>query len=339
MKNSSVLGNKKIALFKLLAGIIMLLQGLNSCNSSVQKNDTISNTKNSSEDVSGNYVTDDYLKRNEGYDWVAVIVKPKTDSTIIISIRSRIDKKKPTCTFDAEATRTDNNIYLSDYEGLKIKYVFTADSVTIAALNKVDNDRLYFFCSGGATIAGSYKKINEPLDKDQLDPVVFHKLLTLQNIGFNISSTGEGSIQNLKIQPFGLEIDNSEINNEITGIISNAEIEDLNSDGYPELLIYTVSAGSGSYGNVIGYSVNNGKSISQISFPDIMDNPEASDGYMGHDEFYIIETTLVRRFRTYEDGDINAQPTGKMRQIQYKLKVGENSRQFVIDKIVEYDVD
>ena len=61
----------------------------------------------------------------------------------------------------------------------------------------------------------------------------------------------------------------------------------LNIDGFPEILIYTVSAGSGSYGNVIGYSVNNGKSISQIYFPELAENKEASSGYMGHDEFAI----------------------------------------------------
>jgi hypothetical protein len=87
---------------------------------------------------------------------------------------------------------------------------------------------------------------------------------------------------------------------------------------------------------VIGYSVNNGKSISQIYFPDLFDNKEASSGYMGHDEFAIIETTLVRRFPVYKDGDTNNNPTGGFRQIGYKLKDGEASRSFVIDKISAY---
>jgi hypothetical protein len=60
---------------------------------------------------------------------------------------------------------------------------------------------------------------------------------------------------------------------------------------------------------------------------------------MGHDEFTIIETSLVRQFRTYNEGDTNANPTGNYRQIQYKLVDGENSRKFVIDKIVEYPAD
>ncbi|MDC1198155.1 hypothetical protein N8035_04825 [Algibacter sp.] len=122
----------------------------------------------------------------------------------------------------------------------------------------------------------------------------------------------------------------------IDGQVVNAEIEDLNSDGSPEILIYTRSLGSGSYGNVIGYSVNNGKSISQIYFPELSDNKEANIGYMGHDEFAIIETSLARRFPIYKNGDTNNNPTGGMRQIQYKLKDGEASRLFVIDKISTY---
>lgn len=164
----------------------------------------------------------------------------------------------------------------------------------------------------------------------------FHKTLSLQNINFEISIKGKGSLQQLTIKPSGLEISNLEINLEIDGNVVNAEIEDLNSDGFPEILIYTVSAASGTYGNVIGYSVNNGKSISQIYFPPISENPEASKNYMGHDEFAIVETSLVQRFKTYNKGDTNANPTGNMRQIQYKLIDGEASRRFIIEKITEY---
>jgi len=177
--------------------------------------------------------------------------------------------------------------------------------------------------------------IENPIQEKQ--KIVFQKTLTLQNITFDISTTGEGSISQLTIQPKGLEIDNQKITLELDGQVTNAEIEDLNLDGFPEILIYSVSAGSGSYGNVIGYSVNNGKSISQIYFPDLSNNKEASSGYMGHDEFAIVETTLVRRFPVYNEGDTNNNPTGGFRQIGYKLKDGEASRVFEIGKIFDYN--
>lgn len=165
---------------------------------------------------------------------------------------------------------------------------------------------------------------------------LIHKRLSMQNYVFELSTTGEGSIQQLEIQPYGLTIDTAKISMEIMGNVTDAEIEDLNSDGFPEILIYSTSAGSGSYGDVIGYSVNKGKSMSRITFPNITDNPEACKGYRGHDQFRIVENTLVQRFQLYNPSDVNARSTGNMRQIQYKLKDGESSRIFVIDKIVEY---
>lgn len=160
----------------------------------------------------------------------------------------------------------------------------------------------------------------------------FTKKLSLNNISFEISLIGKL----LSIQPSGLTIDNTKVRKEIEGTVTNAEIGDLNTDGFPEVLVYITSDGSGSYGTVIGYSVNNGKSMSEIFMPNIVDNPKASKGYMGHDEFAIVENSFCQRFKTYNPQDTNSNPTGKTRQIQYKLKDGENSRAFVVNKIIEY---
>ena len=56
---------------------------------------------------------------------------------------------------------------------------------------------------------------------------------------------------------------------------------------------------------------------------------------MGHDEFAVVDNILVQKFPIYKKGDINSNPTGGIRQIQYKLKDGEASRIFAIDKIVD----
>ncbi len=161
--------------------------------------------------------------------------------------------------------------------------------------------------------------------------VSFQKKLTLQGITYDITCTGNGSTRNLTIVPTGFKgtVDKIAMT---CDPITNAEIEDLDKDGFPELLIYTQSAGSGSYGNVIGYSPNKGLSLSQIYFPELDKASPTMKGYMGHDEFAIVESTLVRRFKTYEGNDTNAKPTGKMRQIEYKLKEGEASKKFVMGK-------
>ena len=160
----------------------------------------------------------------------------------------------------------------------------------------------------------------------------FKKTVSYKTIRFEITKSGD----TLTIQPSGFESDNTKVIKTIEGTISNIEVDDINTDGSPELMIYITSSGSGSYGTAIGFSGNNNKSMSEITIPRIVDNPKTNKGYMGHDEFAIVEGTLVQRFRIYKEGDTNSKPTGGTRQIQYKLKNGEASKVFAVDKIIEY---
>lgn len=160
--------------------------------------------------------------------------------------------------------------------------------------------------------------------------------LTEQGITFHVTSPNNASINSLRIQPSGLKADNTLIERQIEGTVTNAEVADLNVDGSPELYVYVTSAGSGSHGSLVAYAANKGKSLSEIYMPPMEEDKAAAKGYMGHDEFAVVENTLVRRFPVYKDGDTNSQPTGGTRQIQYKLKAGEAGWILRPDKIVNY---
>ena len=311
----------------------LVIMGIVSCTNVKKKNNLI--TEDSSEEVRriGNYVSPDYFQKDKGYDWVAVIVQERTDSLLQISIRSRADKKKPTCTFDANAYQQEKTgVYKALVEGNSVMFQFAGDSLMIKEDPESAYSNLNYFCSGGASIAGAYVKLTEPLDTAQIDKVVFRKSLNYNNYNFLVEVYGK----TLTIEPFGLSIDNQKVSHQIEGSLMNAEVGDLNIDGFPEILVYIQSHGSGSYGSVIGYSVNNGKSMSQIYLPEISENEKAKVGYMGHDEFAIVENIFVQRFPVYKPGDVNAKPTGGIRQVQYKLMDGETSRRFVVDRIIEY---
>jgi hypothetical protein len=164
----------------------------------------------------------------------------------------------------------------------------------------------------------------------------FDKTLSLQGVSFQVTSPNAGSINTLRIQPSGLKKDNALIERQIEGSVTNAEVADLNVDGSPELYVYVTSAGSGSYGSLVAYSANKGKSLSEIFLPPLEEDKNAAKGYMGHDEFAVVENMLVRRFPVYKDGDTNAKPTGGTRQIQYKLKAGEAGWVLRPDQTVNY---
>lgn len=164
----------------------------------------------------------------------------------------------------------------------------------------------------------------------------FEQTLELQGIGFKVHATNKGSINTLTIKPKGLKLDNKTITREINGTAVEAEVADMNADGSPEILVYTMSAGSGSYGGLVGYAANHKKSLSMIFMPDIMDDKEASTGYMGHDEFSVVETRLARRFPIYRPGDTNNNPTGGLRQLYYVLAQGEAGWVLKLDEIVNF---
>ncbi|MEH6609049.1 MAG: hypothetical protein V7696_06740 [Halioglobus sp.] len=160
--------------------------------------------------------------------------------------------------------------------------------------------------------------------------------LRYRDIGFDVQATTGSSLNSLSIVPSGLAIDNDELTAELDGTAYRAELADLDGNGWPEVYVYVSSAGSGSYGSLVAYAVNQGKSLTPIYLPPLDQNPEATKGYMGHDEFAVVENRLVRRFPIYSDGDTNAAATGGTRQIQYRLEAGEAGWTFVSDRVVDY---
>ena len=75
--------------------------------------------------------------------------------------------------------------------------------------------------------------------------------------------------------------------------------------------------------NLIAYSANQKKSLSQIFLPDLKEDEKNATGYRGHDEFAVVENSLARRFPIFPEEPGDTKPTGKMRQLQYKLHPGE----------------
>ena len=155
-------------------------------------------------------------------------------------------------------------------------------------------------------------------------------------ISFAMSATRGGSLNELTITPRGLPFTTGTINASLDGAVTTAEIADLDANGWPEIYVFISSAGSGSYGSLVAYAVNGGKSLTPIYLPPLDQTPNAADGYGGHDEFAIIENRLARRFPLYTEQDTNSAPSGGTRQISYRLEAGEAGWILVRDTVANY---
>ena len=160
--------------------------------------------------------------------------------------------------------------------------------------------------------------------------------LNIGGIVFTLQATAAGSLNELMVQVTGLEEVELLERHEIDGVAYKAEVADLDANGWPEVYVYISSAGSGSYGSLVAYAVNKGKSATPIYLPELSDDLVASKGYMGHDEFAVVENILVRRFPLYLEGDTNSEPGGGMRQLQYQLVAGEAGWLLEVDEVVDY---
>ncbi len=308
--------------------------------SSIQKSNLQDTTENNTgptefnADNYGNYVDGSYNDRSTGADWVSVKILPYTKGSVMVSVRSRADKMKPSCTYDGIASVIGKNELMSNESLGTMVLKFNNNNLTISGGEDSKDIVLTYYCRGGGSLAGSYQKIDQELDQSQIDKTSYVKQLKLN--GSDVEFFIDVVRKKMTITPAGLKGDNKPITQTVDGYVNDAEIADLNVDGSPEIYIYTVSEGTGKFGNVIGYSVNSGKSLTQINFPDINSNKEAAEGYGGKDDFAIVENTLVRRFPVFKPGDANSSPSGGTKQIQYKLNKGEASWQLVIDRIVSY---
>lgn len=164
----------------------------------------------------------------------------------------------------------------------------------------------------------------------------FSQTLSLQGLTFAITSPNSGSINPVTLDVTGLKGQTFHHTQEVDGTLTGVEVADLNVDGFPEVYIYVTSAGSGSYGSLVAFASNRNRSLTEIHLTPIEEIPEAQAGYMGHDEFRVVESTLVRRFPVYAPGDSNAKATGGYKQINYKLKAGEAAWQLKPARVDAY---
>ncbi|QNH60635.1 hypothetical protein [Hymenobacter sediminicola] len=152
--------------------------------------------------------------------------------------------------------------------------------------------------------------------------VSFRRELSQDDHRFVVQTTGEGSQRQmqLRVEKNGRELTTT--TQTVEGVVANAVATNLNNDKFPELLVFLTDAGSGSYGQLIGYEfLNQGRR--NLSLPELVG--PAAKGYQGHDEFRVQGQRVLRTFPIYLDADPNCCPTGGLRTIQYELPAGAAS--------------
>ena len=157
--------------------------------------------------------------------------------------------------------------------------------------------------------------------------------------GYRINCFNKSSEKNpISIYPVGFESEMRDFSFELKGVLIGTEVDDLNKDGFPELLLYVTSFDSLNKSSVIAISSQENKSVAPIVFPDILDDPRLRDGYRGSDKYMLLEGVLMRTYPLFEkDANGVQQPTGKMRRLMYRVAPGEQgSLKFVVARFYDF---
>ena len=140
--------------------------------------------------------------------------------------------------------------------------------------------------------------------------------------GYRISCLNRTPEKNiLNIRPIGFKSDSREASLEIKARVIGAEIDDLNNDGFPDLVIYIVDA----TGKKAIFPITSEKNerVGPILFPDLLNDMELSKGYRGKDEYKLVEGVLFRQFPIFPSDTTIKEPTNKIRQLMYRVVQGE----------------
>jgi hypothetical protein len=157
-------------------------------------------------------------------------------------------------------------------------------------------------------------------------------------VGYRIYCNNKNGEENrLDIKLIGFQNSTRDPSFFIQGRVTKAELDDLNNDGYPDLLLYIYSGMDGVFGTVYAFVSDQNKAVIPLSLPDVMGDGKLNSGYKGHDEFSMMEGSLIQKFPIYKPGDDKDKPTGGKRVIQYQM-VPAGDGKFKFKAVTSYDL-
>ena len=159
--------------------------------------------------------------------------------------------------------------------------------------------------------------------------VTFEKIDTTMKIGkygYKVRCRNKEIKSNmLAIRPIGFESPaNESMNMPVRGRVSAAMVDDLNSDGLADLILFIYTDSVALHGTVYVMVSQDSKTIVPAGLPDPALDGKINTGYKGHDVFSMLEGTVLLRFPIFKQGDKDDAPTGGTRTVQYSLTKGES---------------
>ncbi len=155
----------------------------------------------------------------------------------------------------------------------------------------------------------------------------YDSTLKIGKYGYRVTCTNRSLTQNpISIKPIGFKAEAREINLELKARIISSEVEFLNNDEFPDLLIYILESSGKKNLFCVSAKSDDGKQplyMQPIYMPDITVDTKINKGYRGGDEYELNQGILWRTFPIYDADTTIKTPTNKVRKIFYHVVEGD----------------
>jgi len=156
----------------------------------------------------------------------------------------------------------------------------------------------------------------------------FDSTAKLGDQGYRVECNNKNADKNtVSVSPIGLKTDGPDPTFTVFGKVTKVFVDDLNEDGFPDLVLCIYNGPNGDLGNITAIASSGNNSLLPVRFPDIYSDLKLSEGYKGHDDFTVLVGTLIQSFPFYKPGDTDT-PSGGTKVIQYKMVKAENGYTF-----------
>ena len=150
----------------------------------------------------------------------------------------------------------------------------------------------------------------------------YDSTMKIGKVGYRVTCMNRSAERNVvSVKPIGFKNESRDVSLELRGRVVSAEIDDLNQDSYPDMIIYVLEPSGKT--TLFCISSKENESLQPIYFPDITNDMQLSKGYRGQDEYKLVEGILFRKFPIFDADTTIKIPTKKMRQIMYRVVTGD----------------
>jgi hypothetical protein len=156
--------------------------------------------------------------------------------------------------------------------------------------------------------------------------VPFEKTVSEGKISFTVSSPNVPERNTMVIFSKGLENRNDTFQIEVSGQVHAAQLADLNTDGFPEVYVFTQQKENELKGNVYVFTSYRNRSYGQAYLRELPAANNLMPAQGGMDHFALEDGQLVRKVGPAAEGEA---ATAQATSIVYELKSGEASYQLV----------